>query len=235
MFDIKPHSVHLKLYRAREHFEALGTELDKFLKSRMEEGRDLERVSDVVIANEAASVPFRIPLIIGDCLQNMRSSLDYLVWELVKANGGKPGQSQMFPVCLTQEGFKEAKKNGRLKDVDPRASLLIEGLQPFNEEESKRSRHVLAVLDKLTNVNKHRHVIGTPVHCRLTPGDLPPLRFISGAFSDEPKGIGVVRGEIISYIAFEETAVQRVEVAAGIDLIFRFLVEQVFLKFAGFF
>jgi hypothetical protein len=235
MFEIKPHSVHLKMYRAREHYESLEEELEKFFSKRIDETKELERVGDVVAANESANVPLRIPIIIGDCLQNMRSALDYLVWELVKVNGRKPNRNNMFPICLTEEAFHKAIDGGRLRGIHRDANTLIKQLQPYHTEEASRKRHVLSVLDALSNINKHRHVIATPIHHRLDAGKLPPRHFMYGLFSDQPKGVGVVRGQIISYIAFEEKPVQRIEVAAGIDMTFLFLVEQVFRRFEVFF
>jgi hypothetical protein len=58
-------------------------------------------------------VPARFGLISGDVLQSVRSSLDYLVWELVIANGEKPGKHNAFPIALTVEAYEGDIKNAK--------------------------------------------------------------------------------------------------------------------------
>jgi hypothetical protein len=45
---------------------------------------------------ETSPLPARIGLLAGDCLQNMRSALDYLVWELVLATATYRQTGQCF-------------------------------------------------------------------------------------------------------------------------------------------
>ena len=235
MFEIKPLSVHQKMYRARDHFESLEKVLDTFYKERLEKVRSIHRVEELVAFNESGEIPKRIPLIVGDCLQNMRSSLDYLVWELVKANSCEPGSNHMFPICQKEDSYNKALKSGRLKDIPDEAAAIIDAIQPFHRAFAERNRHMLVVLDQLTNINKHRHVLGTLVANRLAPGDLPPRHYMEARIFNRPGNGEIVTGRLISYIAFEDSSVKDIEIASAIDTLFRFLVEEVFSKFEKFF
>src|SRR3954471_6261441 len=67
--------------------------------------------------NTRIPVPNEIPLTIGDVFQNLRSSLDYLVWELVEASGNKPTHQNMFPICDTVDEFERQVARHRLDGV----------------------------------------------------------------------------------------------------------------------
>jgi hypothetical protein len=161
----------------------------------------------------------------------MRSSLDYLIWELVKANDAEPGPNNMFPICQNKRNYKKAiEASLRLKGIHQDAAAIVDALQPLNFASNKRKRHMLTVLDQLTNINKHRHVISTLVETRLTPGELPPRHFVEAKFFS-PQG----NGRILSYIAFEDSSVKSIEIASALDELSRYLVEQVFSRFDKFF
>src|SRR5258708_39755773 len=81
-------SVELKVFRAAVHYKELEGEFEKYFQTNPAKGgRQQEGSPDQYIGKVApkAPIPARFPLIIGDCLQNRRSSLDYVVWELVTA------------------------------------------------------------------------------------------------------------------------------------------------------
>jgi hypothetical protein len=102
------------------------------------------------------NIPSEIPLIIGDCLQNLRSSLDYLVWELCDAANVKPTEKNAFPVCKDQQAFQSRKD--ALCGVPPNAAAIIERLQPFNSAQGWMSSE-LWILNRLTNISKHRRIL----------------------------------------------------------------------------
>lgn len=115
-------------------------------------------------------IPESVPLMIGDCLQNLRSALDYLVWELCLAANAEPGKDNAFPVCKSAEAFKDSLKRKRLKGVPQDAIAAIERLQPYHSG-AACELHRLAVLDDLTNINKHRRILLT----RLEASVLDPV------------------------------------------------------------
>ena len=101
-------SVRQKIFRAKVHFVELQAELSRYFQTNPGKVmREAEGDPNQYIGTFQAGgpIPARLPIIIGDCLQNLRSSLDYLVWELVLAAKNTPGRHNMFPVCKTLEAF----------------------------------------------------------------------------------------------------------------------------------
>jgi hypothetical protein len=86
-------SVRQKIFRAFEHLKELEAETGRYYETnpgrvvREIEGDPNEYIGRIVTDGP---IPARIPLLIGDCLQNLRSSLDYLIWELVLAANNAP-------------------------------------------------------------------------------------------------------------------------------------------------
>ena len=103
-------------------------------------------------------MPAAIPLIIGDALQNLRSALDYLVWELVLAANNNPTEKHMFPICDSLDAFEQQIGRHRLDGIAPEAIAEIRGLQPYHQGQGKE-KTCLRVLDTFTNINKHRRVL----------------------------------------------------------------------------
>ena len=77
----------LKLDRAEEHLRSFDRESadwleqTKFCRFAMKEDGD----KGIISVDITAVPPARLSAILGDCLQNLRASLDYLCWELVIA------------------------------------------------------------------------------------------------------------------------------------------------------
>ncbi len=153
--------IHNKIVRAEEHQNALCLELATYFQSnpakivRQEQGSPDEYIGRV---ETKIPVPVKVPYIVGDCLQNARSALDYLVRELVFAANNTPTDHEMFPISDTAKGFQEAVKRGQLDGIPAEASALIEKLQPYHlgQDWEKAS---LRILNDLCNINKHRRII----------------------------------------------------------------------------
>jgi len=160
-----------KIIRAQEHLQALETDLGEYFKKhpakvvRQHEGSPDEYHGRVVAD---VAIPMRLQLILGDFLQNLRSALDYLVWELVLAAKNTPGKDNMFPICSTLDRFNDAAfRRGRLGGVPDVAKTVIECLQPYNRGDFEKS--ILWVLDDLCNINKHRRVPLTRLDGGIAP------------------------------------------------------------------
>src|SRR5258706_982604 len=101
-------SVILKIARAEEHRKAVETEIIRYFN-----GKPCEAVTEFddnagrfrIIYHVKVPVPNSIPLIVGDCLQNLRTALDYLAWELVLFAGNNPTKQTAFPVCESESVF----------------------------------------------------------------------------------------------------------------------------------
>src|SRR5271168_4658593 len=98
-----PESVRYKLRWAERHHDALKVARDQYFDAA--EGKIWANPTGHAIAVMAPDLPWEIPYIVGDCLQNLRSSLDYLARELCSASGGNTVDHTSFPVCKTAECF----------------------------------------------------------------------------------------------------------------------------------
>ena len=121
-------SVKQKTYRARHHYEELVAELIAYYGIFTTPDSELTEEQARIKAAEVP--PQRLGLILGDCLQCLRSSLDYLIWELVLANETvDPGPTHQFPICNTEKSFAQQIKRDRLKGIDHDAQVLITAMQ----------------------------------------------------------------------------------------------------------
>ncbi len=173
-------------------------------------------------------IPDEIALFVGDCLQNLRTSLDYLIWELILAAGNTPGKKNQFPVCLAPKAFQDAQAAGRLQGVDPAAVALIESIQPYHD--GKPDATCLAILDVLTNINKHRHLLLTEFGTLSMSEMLDDLNTYLAGSHDlsvliHSTGFNRVvtsqqmqmQSDLIPFIAFNEGAVTGMDVGFAIE------------------
>jgi hypothetical protein len=97
----------------------------------------------------------RLVLIFGDFLNNLRSTLDYLVWQLVLLNGEEPvAKVNAFPIVRLRQNWPAARRD-QLRGVSPLCARKIRQLQPYRRED-RPEVDPLAILDDVNNINKHR-------------------------------------------------------------------------------
>lgn len=99
--------------------------------------------------------PLEVAAMAGDVIHNLRCSLDYVVEEMVKRNGKKPGLSHQFPICTSSDGFKDAQRRGRLNGISKSGIAAIEQLQPYKVQAKGGAIAPLLLLHKLSNRDKH--------------------------------------------------------------------------------
>lgn len=147
--------VSLKVLRAKEHLDTIREIDHQFASTDCEIVAKEDRDKDLGwLELQLPKPPIHISVIVGECLHNLRSALDYLVWQLVLANPPQePTSRNMFPICSSPELFAEQLKRGRLNGVALQAQSAIKDLQPFGNAE-----HPLSVLDSLNNRDKHRNL-----------------------------------------------------------------------------
>lgn len=92
-----------------------------------------------------------ISMIIGDAVHNMRSALDHL-WKRLGGTGN-------FPLFADLDGPNNwnTHKTARLAPIHPNAHAIIDALQPCHEGQRAPS-HPLAILNKLSNIDKHEAI-----------------------------------------------------------------------------
>ena len=125
--------VRIKVERAKEHFGDLqarieGLQEDNAYKAIPYDEPDTgDLVYKVKIGNQP---PPYWSAIVGDCVHNLRSSLDLLVCEMVRTEGNPVGEQNGFPIFKSANAFKSghaAKVNGA-----PKAAVdLIKHAKPY--------------------------------------------------------------------------------------------------------
>lgn len=126
-------------------------------------------------------------LVFGDFLSNLRSTLDYLVWQLVLLNGKRPTDRTMFPVVRKREAWRGV-RGDRLDGVSDLCARKIRQLQPYLRADRPEA-HPLAVLDYVNNVNKHRVLpvsIVTLDSLRIEGLHVPAGELQQESFTDRP-------------------------------------------------
>lgn len=100
-----------------------------------------------------ADIPARIPMLIGDALQNLRTSLDYLANELVLAGGGTPDKRTAFPITESAQKYLSESPR-KVFGMRQEAIDKIASYKPYNG-----GNNTLWRLHALNNRDKHRLLI----------------------------------------------------------------------------
>jgi hypothetical protein len=119
----------------------------------------------------------QLALIFSDIVGNLRSTLDYLVWQLVLLGGERPGRRTMFPVVKRERDW-EVQSAAALRGVPEQWAFLIEEMQPF-QRFHQPELHPLAILDHVNNLTKHRFLPAAVLNADafgylINIADLPP-------------------------------------------------------------
>jgi hypothetical protein len=240
-----------KVVRAAEHFKALEAELQAYFQSRparmVVEKDPTEDRADVVFRKNLP-IPIRIPYIIGDCIQNVRSALDYLVRELVLAANGQPTDHEMFPICDCPKVFKDAVRRGQIAGVPKDADAVIESLQPYKLGEDWE-KSTLWVLNEFANINKHRRILVTELRAGTgnfeivnrggqlwTRGGFPPIQQNAKVGTYTPSTNKMhVEGQIIACVTLDEGSAKGVEVCTLLNKFMSEVCDNVLPRFESFF
>ena len=165
------HLKHLRrrLRRARKHLNEFERTATRFINSIHHEvvtEKDSDGVNQLlrIKVKGGKEPPLGLSLIIGDCIHNLRSILDNLIWQLGNLSGCPKATLRHFnfPVCDTSSLF--ATKLKSLSCLPKTAVDLIESLQPYQQYKEGGNdpySHPLWILNRLWNDDKHR----SPVIC----------------------------------------------------------------------
>lgn len=164
-----------KLDRAEHHIVELRSEVDFFLApDSVAVEYELQDGGRRLVARLRVSqpVPDHWAAIIGDAVHNVRSALDHLAFHLARSGKGSDlteaeARGVQFPITKTAGEF-QAQIGQKLFSVTQPAVGAIETLQPFwsvdqttglssAERLAAIDGHSLAVLNRLSNLDKHRH------------------------------------------------------------------------------
>ena len=159
----------LKIGRAHEHRDALeahcaetfsveGNRVQLAMKYDQVTGEQIQFVSKMP---DLTAFLARCSIVIGDCVHNLRSTLDHLSYQLAVLNTGDNIQNPdhiQFPICDSEERFISAK--WRYKEIFPAHVAIIESSQKYKGMLEPASVgepfHPLSMLRDLNNRNKHK-------------------------------------------------------------------------------
>ncbi|MBI1406517.1 MAG: hypothetical protein GC145_10375 [Caulobacter sp.] len=97
--------------------------------------------------------PMEIPLILGDVIHGLRSSLDHLAVDLARANG-RSGNAVYFPIADKADGLEKAIVSKNFGKAGEAACDLLRAIGPHREGNAW-----LRVLHDLDNMDKHKLII----------------------------------------------------------------------------
>jgi hypothetical protein len=103
----------------------------------------------------------RIGILVGEICYNLRSALDYLVFELAKLDSGVEQSGTQFPIMDAPENFNGRGKIAFLKGINASHVAAIEALQPY------RGCTWTGRLRDFSNEDKHRQFIVSGGHANV--------------------------------------------------------------------
>lgn len=108
-------------------------------------------------------VPQKLALPIRAVVQNVRSALDYLVYQLAELDAGATVKGTQFPITHSRLDFEKALERYNLAKMSQAHVDALEELQPYKirERDKMHAPDWLTppqILQELSNVDKHRHL-----------------------------------------------------------------------------
>ncbi len=171
--------IRAKIERAKEHIGNLESRVRTFRETnpyRIGVEVDPQSGKRRYKVRVVASPPIDLGLLAGEAVHQLRSSLDHLAWQLVKANNGTPDPRTFFPIKDAAPVSTQDKKafQAKIKGMDPGAKAIIERLQPYQSRDLD-----LWILHRLDNIDKHQVLFLVACDVKqigvvLTPGTPDP-------------------------------------------------------------
>lgn len=193
----------LKWKRGSEHFEWLEAAWQQYTL-RFQSALDVVPISgEVELRLGTLSAPPRREwsLVIGDCVQNFRSALDHMVWQLAPAAARIANPTALeFPIFSDPTKYASAAPN-RIGSVSAAAQRIIEAAQPFNQPEY--AKDPLWQLHTLSNIDKHRRLHVGDVSLEAVTIDVRGIR-LQTTWRVAPPAVRAQRGLTVARIAEAE-------------------------------
>ena len=152
--------VRIKVERAKHHFRDLEARIERFNQTepyRTPIYCELD-TGDVVSRFEVTEQPPHLwGAIAGDCVHNLRSSLDLLVCEMLRAGGTEVERHHKFPVFKSETSYTNAFKPGppgEIKGIPKCAVNLIKDAKPHEGPDNP-----FGMLHKLDIADKHHLLV----------------------------------------------------------------------------
>jgi hypothetical protein len=199
--------VRLKLERSDELRAEISAAIESFQRSnpvRLErEIRDGGR-RHIYSAREVAQPPGRLGVVVGDCVHNLRSALDHMIYEAANGESLPEGTARRlcFPIALDAPAFA-AIRAGALYGVPRPVQDVVEAHQPYNQYTTPDVSPLWS-LNRLWNVDKHR-LVRLPWHApEYGSYALPPgVALVGAPWRIPPLGV-ISEGQVVAEFEFVE-------------------------------
>jgi hypothetical protein len=150
--------VEAKVERAKHHVRELNDVLQAFFAAHpyvIGTKRNPETRQLIYYLVSVREVPTMVDVIAGEVLQNLRSALDHLAYQLVLVGTGQPGPFNhvYFPIFNSAKEY-ESGKLGQIKGMRQDAIDAIDAIKPY-----KGGNDTLWQLHRLNVVDKHRLLV----------------------------------------------------------------------------
>jgi hypothetical protein len=162
------------------------------------------------VVDKACPIPEDAPFILGDCIHNLRASLDALVYFLC------PKPDATFPICRTKGKWTRSKS--KIRPLPKEAQKIVFALQPFRAAPGADAEaSPLWILDRLWKDGLHGapHLVAAvtgPVSVRSEPpGWLHVVQVLGGP---------VEVGSVVQRVWLIPGTEPRMEVTFGFDVAF---------------
>lgn len=145
-----------------------------------------------------------VSVCVGDCIHNLRSALDHLVYAIAVHESGQnppPDENVLaFPLANKPSEFKRAKN--RIRTLRIGVQKAIEQVQPYNRTTNGKPS-ALGVLAKLDDIDKHRllQLVALMPHSTRAGGWENVVGEKKITFGDWPK-VGMSDGAVICTMSF---------------------------------
>jgi hypothetical protein len=156
----KLQSARLKVERAKKHILELGAALQAFFSSSPYATgwkRDPQTRKPILHVVSVKSVPTNITVIAGDVMQNLRSALDHLAYEILLASpkpDPKDRKKVYFPI-FDAAGKYETGKMSKIRCGSDHAIKALDAVEPYKGGKGQQ----LWILHELNNIDKHRAIM----------------------------------------------------------------------------
>jgi len=195
------HPLFAKAERAIEHIDNLGNVLLKAFPGgrrqpygiRFED--DLNTLERTYYVVSVPDVPLEVTLIVGDVLQNLRSSLDHLACHLIRKGKGTVTTQSCFPIAGEAAKYVPSFFDRKIEGMRQEAKDAIHAIKPY-----KGGNDALWRIHELNKIDKHRLLLtacSTHIGRSATPSERATIQKI---FMDSHPGQAApdLKGHLIS-------------------------------------
>lgn len=158
--DERLEAIQLKIGRAKAHTDELRSAISSFFATspyKVAAKRDPQTRKLVYYVSSVCPTPVCFATVTGDIIQNLRSALDHLAYQLfvVGTNGSKaPGRHVSFLIAANAARYKSGLA-GSVQGMRQDAINALSAVEPYNGGKG----HQLWVLHELNNIDKYRLLV----------------------------------------------------------------------------